>query len=161
MEEVEKLVSTLQNEKIKILFTGEEEFQKMTNFIPLKKIEVEEREIAKRILNLIYLNFWEIINDFKNKDKEFIISEDIWKNLTRLYTIGNIKGCKYILREYIEELNKIRRKENIKDSFLYPYFEFLEIVETSESDFDKKEIKDSACERMVYDLEEIIKIIDK
>lgn len=161
-DEALKLVCALQKRKVRVLFSGNKNLSKLFNFTPLIKFREKGDYIAKKVLNYVYLNFWERLRNLQGSDLDLFSPKEIIEEIVRCYEIKDIKESKGKLKEYIQELQKIRNFDEIKKSILEPYFKFLEIVEFEPKDgFSKEEIKNLTCENMVKDLMEIIEQIDQ
>lgn len=161
-DEALKLVCALQKRKIRVLFSGDKNLSKLFNFTPLIKVREKKDCIAKNVLNYVYLNFWETLRKLQGSEVDLFSPKEIVEEIVRCYEIKDIKESKDKLKEYIQELQKIRSFDRINSSVLKQYFEFLEIVEFEpEDDFSKEEIKNLTCKNMAKDLAEIIKQIDR
>lgn len=160
-DEINELVHALQKKRVRVLFSGDKDLSKLFTYIPLIKYEEDGDYIAKKILNYVYLNFWEILRSINDGEIDLFLPREIVEDIVKSYNLKDIKKSKDKLKEYIQELQRVRDGISINKSTLKQYFEFLEVVDCEIKDnFLKEKIKNITCENMIKDLEEIIKQID-
>ncbi|MDI6786205.1 MAG: glycosyltransferase family 9 protein [bacterium] len=156
-----KLVYALQKKEVKVLFSGNKDLSKLFNYTPLIKDRHNGDCIAEKILNYVYLNFWEILRSIGGGEIDLFLPKEIIEDIVNGYNLEDIKKSKDKLEEYIQELQKVKNCGKIDKSTLKQYFEFLEVVDCEPKDaFLKNDIRNITCENMIKDMQEIIKRIN-